>query len=83
LTHGGRPTQNADSAVLDEAFAELPMEMSDQAPVDGGAQNLGDTKNSSENLLGHIAAEVAALNRRCAHLSDMLCRLEMPANANR
>jgi hypothetical protein len=83
LVHGLRTKQNADSAVVDEAFAELPLGMSDHAQVDAAAPNLNASKNSSDRLLCHIAAEVAALNQRCAHLSDMLCRLDASKDTSR
>jgi hypothetical protein len=80
FVHGRRSRQTTDSAIVDEAFAALPLEMSDPVHVKGEWPNIRAAKNPSDGLFGHIAAEVAALNRRCADLSDMLCRLETPAN---
>jgi hypothetical protein len=60
------------SAVLDEAFAELPIEIGECRRVDQ-SQSVSEVIDQEQgDLLGHIATEVASLNRRCARLSELL-----------
>ncbi len=78
---GQRPRLTQCSAVVDEAFAELPIELSRGRRVDepkiARAARLAGEEGS---LVRHIAIEVASLNRLCAHLSDMLRSIDLPAN---
>jgi hypothetical protein len=65
------------STVLDEAFADLPADLTHGRRIDRPRPQEGGPEAPAErHFLGHIASEVASLNRRCEFLSDMLRQLD-------
>jgi hypothetical protein len=75
--HRGTCT-TTDSAIVDQAFAELPGEVDDRRLDHSQAAVEDIVVRDEKALLGRIATEVASLNRRCTHLSEMLRKLDPP-----
>jgi hypothetical protein len=70
--HFAHATISAD--IVDEAFAELPISVSEHQRVDPPTAAIAMLPTEHERAsFGILALEVAALNRRCEHLSHLLC----------
>jgi hypothetical protein len=78
--HRRRSSQSA--VAVDEAFAELPVElMRDRRVDEPSTAGIGSPAPAEGNVVQQLANEVASLNRRYAQLSEMLRTIHTPASS--
>lgn len=62
--------------IVDEAFAKLPKNLTQHRVDRPTASEAEGAARPNRPLLGDLATEIAAINRRCEHLADLVRGLD-------